>query len=121
VTQRLADLQLPPKLHDLTGQTWDELNKLAEPGGDTAEGHATLDQLREAYVDLYAEAEAISRSTVVAAEQRMKRELKGSGNRPAPTAVEEPRALADKIPHGLRAAIPPGVRRGVRKALGRER
>ena len=26
VTQSLADLQLPPKLHDLTGHTWDELN-----------------------------------------------------------------------------------------------
>jgi hypothetical protein len=35
--------------------------------------------------------------------------------------VEESRDLADRIPHGLRAIIPPGVRRGVRKALGRER
>ena len=121
VTQSLADLQLPPKLHDLTGQTWDELNKLAEPGGDTTEAHTALDQLREAYVDLYAEAEAISRSSVVATEQRLKRELKGGGGRPAPAAAEEPRDLADKIPHGLRAAIPPGVRRGLRKALGRER
>jgi hypothetical protein len=120
VTQSLADLQLPPKLHDLTGQTWDELNKLAEPGGDTAGAHATLDQLREAYVDLYAEAEAISRSSVVAAEQRVKRDLKG-GRAAAPAVVEESRDLADRIPHGLRAIIPPGVRRGVRKALGRER
>ena len=121
VTQSLADLQLPPKLHDLTGQTWDELNKLAEPGGDTAEAHATLDQLREAYVDLYAEAEAISRSSVVAAEQRVKRELKG-GRAADPCGGRGVRATsADRIPHGLRAAIPPGVRRGVRKALGRER
>jgi hypothetical protein len=120
VTQSLADLQLPPKLHELTGQTWEELNKLAEPGGDTAEVHATLDQLREAYVDLYAEAEAISRSTVVAAEQRLKRERRG----PAASA-DEPRDAstdwADRIPHGVRAAIPPGVRRGLRKALGRTR
>ena len=119
VTQSLDDLQLPPKLHDLTGQTWDELNKLAEPGGDTADAHATLDQLREAYVDLYAEAEAISRSSVVAAEQRVKRELKG-GRAAAPAVVEE-RAT---WPTGSRTAcapsIPPGVRRGVRKALGRE-
>jgi hypothetical protein len=120
VTQSLADLDLPPKLHDLTKQTWNELNKLAEPGGDSPEAHATLDQLREAYVDLYAEAEAISRSSVVAAEQRVKKELKGGG-RPAPAVAEEPRDLADKIPHGLRAAIPSGVRRGLRKALGRER
>ena len=121
VTQSLADLQLPPKLHDLTEQTWTELNKLAEPGGDTTEAHATLDQLREAYVDLYAEAEAISRSSVVAAEQRVKRELKGGGGRPR---LPRPRSLATsptEIPHGLRAAIPPGVRRGLRKALGRER
>ncbi len=120
VTQSLADLQLPPKLHELTGQTWEELNRLADPGGDTAGVHATLDQLREAYVDLYAEAEAISRSSVVAAEQQLKRELKGG--RPAAAApVEAPRDLADRIPHGLRAAVPPGVRRGLRKALGRER
>ena len=120
VTQSLADLQLPPKLHELTGQTWEELNKLADPGGDTLEAHATLDQLREAYVDLYAEAEAISRSSVVAAEQRTKRELKG-GRAQVPAPTGEPRDLADRIPHGLRAAIPPGVRRGLRKALGRER
>ena len=29
--------------------------------------------------------------------------------------------LADRVPHDVRAAIPPSVRRGVRKALGRER
>jgi hypothetical protein len=120
VTQSLADLDLPPRLHDLTEQTWEELNRLAEPGGDTPAVHAALDQLREAYVDLYAESEAISRSSVVAAEQRVKRELKGRG--PGPAAGPVPReSLADKIPHGVRAAIPPGVRRGVRKALGRER
>ena len=50
----------------------------------------------------------------------MKRELKG-GRSAAPAVVEESRDLADRIPHGLRAIIPPGVRRGVRKALGRER
>ena len=70
MSQSLDDLALPPKLHELTAETWAELTKLADPGGDTAEAQATLDQLREAYVDLYAEAEAISRSSVVAAEQR---------------------------------------------------
>jgi hypothetical protein len=120
VTQSLADLELPPRLHELTEQTWEELNKLADPGGDTPAVHTALDQLREAYVDLYAESEAISRSSVVAAEQRVRRELKGRG--PAPAAEPVAReSLADKIPHGVRAAIPPGVRRGVRKALGRER
>jgi hypothetical protein len=121
VTQSLADLELPPRLHELTQQTWNELNKLAEPGGDTPGAHAALDQLREAYVDLYAEAEAISRSSVVAAEQRVKKDLKGGNGRAAAPAAEEPRDLADKIPHRLRAVIPSGVRRSLRKALGRER
>ncbi|MDN4159725.1 sulfotransferase family protein [Nocardioides abyssi] len=128
VTQSLEDLGLPKRLHDLTADTWSELNKLAEPGGDTPDVHAALDQLREAYVELYEESEAISRSSVVAAEQRVRRELKGRGpaaGRPGPAAgAPAPAAggdLADKIPHGLRAAIPPSVRRGLRKAVGKTR
>ena len=115
MTQSLEDLNLPPKLHELTAETWTELNKLAEPGGDTPDVHAALDQLREAYVDLYAEAEAISRSSVVAAEQRTKRQLKAGGHGPTPAYA------ADRVPHGLRAMVPPGMRRGLRKMAGRER
>jgi len=124
VTQSLADLDLPPRLHELTEETWTELNKLADAGGDTAEVHATLDSLREAYVDLYAEAEAISRSSVVAAEQRVRREARTKGpaaSAPAQAEKPAPGSMADKIPHGVRAAIPASWRRGVRKALGRSR
>ncbi len=122
VTQTLADLALPPRLHDLTAQTWEELNKLAEPGGDTAEVHAALDQLREGYVDLYEESEAISRSSVVAAEQRIRKQLKGGGGPGKAAAAPAPApSAADKIPHGVRAAIPAPMRRGLRKAFGRTR
>lgn len=114
--QTLADLELPSRLHDLTAATWEELNKLAEPGGDTSEVHGTLDELREAYVDLYEESAAISRSSVVAAEQRLKRQGRGG-----PPAVPEERRAADRIPHGVRAAVPPSVRKGLRKVAGRER
>ncbi|GCD89727.1 sulfotransferase family protein [Nocardioides sp. LS1] len=117
VTQSLADLNLPPRLHEITGDTWHELNKLADPGGDTPEVHAALDSLREAYVELYEEAEAISRSSVVAAEQRVRKQGKGAPRPAAPA----PSSLVDKVPHDLRAKIPPSVRRGVRKALGRSR
>jgi len=113
--QTLADLELPTRLHDLTAATWEELNKLADPGGDTPAVHTALDELREAYVDLYEESAAISRSSVVAAEQRTKRQAKG-----APPPAEERRGV-DRIPHGVRAAVPPSVRRGLRKAAGRER
>jgi hypothetical protein len=117
MTQSLDDLNLPSRLHELTAETWTELNKLAEPGGDTADVHTALDQLREAYVDLYAEAEAITRSSVVAAEQRTKRQARGGGGGPA---AQPPRGV-DRVPHGVRAMVPPKVRRGLRKMAGRER
>jgi hypothetical protein len=113
----LADLGLPPRLHDLTAQTWAELNKLADPGGDTAEVHATLDELREEYVGIYEEAEAISKSSVVAAQNDLKRRL----GAPAASAPAASRGLVDKIPHGVRAKVPPSVRRNLRRALGRSR
>ena len=119
VTTDLADLGLPPSLHELVGQTWEELNKLAEPDGDTPEVRHTLDELRERYTDLYAEAEAISRSSVVAAEHRLKRRAgpaDGPSHEPATRA-----SVADRIPHGVRAAVPESVRKGVRRVLRRER
>jgi hypothetical protein len=127
MSQGLEELGLPKRLHDLTAQTWEELNKLADEGGDTPEVHATLDQLREEYVDLYAESEAISRSSVVAAEQTTRRQLKGGGGQgggpgKAPgQAHPTPGSGVDRIPHGVRALVPPGARRALRKAVGRER
>jgi hypothetical protein len=61
------DLSVPTVLRDLAEATWQQLDLLAEPGGDTPEVHATLDGLRREYGILYAEAEALARSSVVAA------------------------------------------------------
>ena len=116
VTATLDDLALPKRLHDLTGQTWEELNKLADEGGDTAARHATFDQLRTEYVDLYEEAAAISRSTAEHARHQARRRALHEAANDATS-----RSLVDRVPHDVRAAIPPSVRRGVRKALGRSR
>jgi hypothetical protein len=116
VNLSLDDLGLPKRLHELTAETWEELNKLADEGGDTPAAHETFDQLRTAYVDLYEEAEAISRSTALHARLQGRRQAREE--RPA---VPPHRSLADRVPHDVRAAIPPSVRRGVRKALGRTR
>lgn len=124
VSGTLDDLGLPKRLHELVAETWNELNKLADHDGDTPAVHEALDQLREGYVELYEESEAISRSSVVAAEQKTRRGRdKGEGPAGEPGAKDaaDPAYVADRIPHGLRAAIPPGVRRGLRKAVGRER
>ena len=116
VTATLDDLALPKRLHDLTGQTWEELNKLADEGGDTTAAHATFDQLRA----------------------ELRRPLRGGrGHQPLDRRARPPpgppagaprcRGRGDievarrPRPHDVRAAIPPSVRRGVRKALGRTR
>ena len=111
MTQTLDDLALPRRLHELVEATWAELNRLADPGGDVPQVHQALDELREAYTELYEESAAISRSSVVAERKRLQHAA------PAPG----PRRGADLVPHSVRAAVPPSVRRGVRRALGRER
>lgn len=110
VTQTLEDLALPKRLHELTAETWESLNRLADPAGDTAAEHAVMDQLRDGYVDLYEESEAISRSSVVAA--RIQGRQAGRAE-----ATPEKRTLTEMVPHEVRAKIPPSVRRGVRRAL----
>ncbi len=123
--QRLEDLDVPVRLRGLVEEAWAALDRLADPGGDLPEVHAVLDQVREAYVDLYEESEAISRSSVVAARQR-RRSSAGTAEPPGvatpapPTAPPGPRA-ADAVPHGLRALVPGPVRRGLRRAAGRPR
>jgi len=61
------DVEVPARLRELAEETWTGLSRLAEPGGDTADVHALLDQVREAYGAFYDEAEAVALSSVVAA------------------------------------------------------
>jgi hypothetical protein len=77
--------------------------------------HATLDEMRAAYASFYEEAEAISSSTALAS--RREGYADGAAGRPP---MGESRG-ADRIPHGLRALVPASARRGLRKAIGRER
>nr|WP_179519236.1 sulfotransferase family protein [Nocardioides perillae] len=112
VSADLDDLALPRRLHALVGETWSQLSALAEPDGDTEEARRGLDELLEAYTELYEESEAIARSTAVAAADRARREA---------AATARPTSVVDRVPHGVRAAVPPAVRRGVRRALGQAR
>jgi hypothetical protein len=108
------DVVVPARLRDLADATWEQLDRLAEPDGDTPEVRTALDGLRAAYADLYGEAEAIAHSTTLAARRE------GLATLPAPVNAVVKRG-ADRVPHKLRAAVPPAARRGLRKALGRER
>ncbi|ANH37581.1 hypothetical protein I601_1139 [Nocardioides dokdonensis FR1436] len=104
-----ADVDVPTRLRDLAQATWEALDRLPEDGGDTPEVHATLDGLRAAYADMYDEAQALTGSTTDAARREGARAAAA-----APSAVE-------RVPHSVRAMVPPSVRRGLRKVAGRER
>lgn len=62
-----ADLRVPRPLREIAEETWERLDALAGPEGDTPDVHRALDDLRRAYGDLYAEAEALAASSVEAA------------------------------------------------------
>ena len=109
------DVHVPRGLRDIAEEAWQQLDGLAEPNGDTAQVRLRLDELRAAYADLYDEAEALAQSSVIAA----RRSVPPPPPRPRPAGVDV--RLADKVPHGLRSMVPAGARRGLRRALGRER
>ena len=109
------DVEVPARLRDIAEESWAALDKLADDGGDRPDVHATLDEMRAAYASFYEEAEAIASSTALAS--RREGYADGAAGRPP---MGESRG-ADRIPHGLRALVPASARRGLRKAIGRER
>ena len=106
------DVEVTPRLREIAEESWQHLDRLAGDGGDTPDVHATLDQLRTAYAELYDEAEALSQSSALAAYRD------GLAKRPEPASASRG---VDRVPHGVRAMVPAGARRGLRKAFGRER
>jgi hypothetical protein len=116
------DVEVPARLRDIAEESWQALNKLADDGvdggGDRPDVHATLDEMRAAYASFYEEAEAIASSTALAS--RREGYADGAAGRP-PTGEARGAHGADLIPHGLRALVPASARRGLRRAIGRER
>lgn len=116
VTLTWDDVAVPTPLRELAEETWQTLNGLADEGGDTTAAHAHSDQLRVAYEDMYADAEAFAHSTTLAARRE--------GATTARREVEDaplPSRGADRVPHSVRALVPEGARRSLRKALNRQR
>ncbi len=143
------DLDVPTGVRELAEETWQQLNKLVDDRGGATDATDALDELRTAYITLYADAEAIARSSIMA--ERLNQTLRAdraiataAPDAPVqalvPTAAEavtaQPPAartqahrrrpaaspadrLAGLIPHGLRAAVPSGIRRRLRALLDR--
>ena len=108
------DLAVPARLRELAEETWQGLDKLASPDGDTADVRETLDEVRAAYTAFYAEAEAVTESTSGAARRD------GAGEpRAAARLAPSNSPSTSRVPHGVRAMIPPRARRAFRRAVGR--
>lgn len=113
------DLGVPGKLREFADETWQVFDKLAEPGGDTPDVRATLGQIREAYVDYYETAEAITQST--AASARMAGVVAERDRQAATASTEADGDALSRLPHGVRAMVPESARRAVRERLARRR
>jgi hypothetical protein len=110
---RWDELDVPARLRDMAEEVWELLQPLAEPGGDSDETRARLDEARGAYGELYEEAEAISQSSVIAARPRRK----------TPQAKQAKQNAAPKPPPTLQVRlarrIPARHRKRIKRALGR--
>jgi hypothetical protein len=98
-----ADVQVPKRLQEIAEETWQALDRL--PEDDDAKHHATLDELRAAYVAFYDEAEAVAQSSVIAARREGREQVKA-----------EPQPAQQS---GIRAHIPEGAKRQIKRVLGR--
>ncbi|MBC2931991.1 sulfotransferase family protein [Nocardioides sp. zg-1228] len=113
VTMTWDDIPVPDRLRELADETWQALDAIASD--DTPAHQEWCDQLRIAYAEQYAEAEAFAHSTVVAQRRAAAAEARReAGGQPARSAV-------DRVPHAVRAMVPPAARERLRKAIGRER
>jgi hypothetical protein len=113
-------MEVPTTLKEIAEESWQHLNHLADPGGDTPEVHKALDDLRAAYADYYEQAEAITQSSAIAARREGAQERRPAAPAPAAAAaLSTADKIAARVPHGVRAKIPPKARRAVRRVLGR--
>ena len=114
VTMTWDDIGVPARLRELADETWQALDAIAHD--DSTAHQERCDQLRAAYAEQYAEAEAFAHSTVVAQRRAAAAEARREAG-----ATAEPRSGADRVPHAVRAMVPSAARQKLRKAIGRER
>jgi hypothetical protein len=107
------EFDVPASVRDLAEEVWELLQPLADRGGDNAQTQAALDDARERYGALYAEAEAISQSSITAAKPR-KKQAKQKPSPPAPAPPKPQPSLKVR----LARRIPPRHRKRLKGAIG---
>jgi hypothetical protein len=107
------ELDVPAPLRALLDEAWAPVSKLADRGGDDEATRRALDELREAYVGLYADAEAIAQSSVLAAKPRRG----GDGPPQAGVRASGPPAAVKRLAASGLRALPPQHRERARQAV----
>jgi len=103
-----GDMRIPAPLRAQADEAWRLVSALAGGPGDLV----ALDAARAAYVELYAEAEAIAGSSVTAAARS--RPAHANGKLPSPAVW-----LVRRMPEPYRRRVPPRVRSRLVKVLAR--
>jgi hypothetical protein len=62
-----SDLDVPPAVQEIAQATWEALGVLVEAGGHDQKAEDTMDELRDRYRQVYADAEAIAHHSIQAA------------------------------------------------------
>ena len=102
-------LALPVALRAHAEEVWQLVSRLADD--DSAELYGGLDDLRAAYGDLYAEAEALAHSSIAAARAAP---TSANGRLPGPA-----RWLVRRVPAHYKRRVPPRVRARMIRSLAR--
>jgi hypothetical protein len=98
---------VPGSLQEMAEDVWTRLSKLADPGGDTEAARGEIDAARAAYVDYYAEAEAVAQSSVTAVKPRGRlADLAPSDPRPGRRAPAGSASRRKLVPARLRRRMP---------------
>jgi hypothetical protein len=109
-------VRIPDELRELADQSWEQLTRLTEPGGDNEAAQVALDATRAAYVELYSQAEALTYSSLTAATPRRGRFGRGRRKRLGRAKVALRRRASRVVPYRQRerlriaaAAVPLGL------------
>jgi hypothetical protein len=115
-------VEVPPSLQAMCEDTWSKLSALADPGRDTDAARQELDAARAAYIDFYAEVEAVAQSSVTAVKPRgAAKQASSNGRRRGgrrivrklvPTSMRESLRRSDGLPVSIRVMllVPPHYR-----------
>jgi hypothetical protein len=112
-------VKVPSVLQAMCEDVWTQVSALADPGDDNDQIRASLDAARAAYIDFYAEAEAVAQSSVTAVKPRGRGAQSPSGSMKRRRSLSPLGRVKQLVPSTYRARLlSPGMRESLRTSDG---